>query len=243
MDAMRLLDLDVLEAGGGEMPLELVAGEGAGDATRPVLHVATGRLVHVGVGDHVGDGEPPAGPEHTGGLAKHLRLVAREVDHAVGDHDVDGVVGQRDRLDLTAQELDVLDAGLALVGAGELEHLVGHVEAVGLAARADPARGQQDVDAAARTEVEDGLAFLELRDRGRIAAAERRELGGLGQRLAIVARVEARAEDVALLVGDHGRLAAATGRIARSGIRRCRRVAVADRLLDVGVVGPVIICS
>ena len=75
--------------------------------------------------------------------------------------------------------------------AGELEHLVGHVEAVGLAGRADAPGGEQDVDAAAGAEVEDGLALVQLGDRGRVAAAERGELGGVGQGVAVVGAVEA----------------------------------------------------
>ena len=64
--------------------------------------------------------------------------------------DVDRVVGQRDRLDRALQELDVGRAGLALVVARERQHLVGHVEPVGLAGRPDALRRQQHVDAAAR---------------------------------------------------------------------------------------------
>ena len=51
--------------------------------------------------------------------------------------------------DLAFEEFDVFDAGLALVFAGEGEHLVGHVEAVGFAGGADAAGGEEDVDAAA----------------------------------------------------------------------------------------------
>ena len=66
--------------------------------------------------------------------------------------------GERDRFDVALEPVHVLDAGLGLVGAGEVEHLVGHVEAVGGAGRADAAGGEQDVDAAAGAEVEHGLA-------------------------------------------------------------------------------------
>ena len=99
--------------------------------------------------------------------------------------DVDRVVRQRHVLDRALQELDVLDPGLALVSAGQLEHLVGHVEAVGLAGRADSPGGEQDVDAAARAEIEDRLALVELGDRRRVAAAERGELGRVRERVAI----------------------------------------------------------
>ena len=98
-----------------------------------------GRLVHVRVGDDVGDRETPARAEDAGGLAEDRRLVAGEVDDAVGDDHVHGVVGQRDRPRSCPEELDVLDPGLALVAAGQVEHLVGHVEAVGLAASGRPA--------------------------------------------------------------------------------------------------------
>ena len=79
----------------------------------------------------------------------------------------------------------LFDAGLALVLARQRQHLVGHVEAVGLAGRADAPRRQQHVDAAARAEVEHDLARLQLGERRRVAAAERRghrfrrQLGGL----------------------------------------------------------------
>ena len=117
--AVGLADLDVDEAGGAQRRLELLARQRAGDAAGPLGHVGAGRLVHVGVGDHVGDGEAPAGAQDARGLAQHLRLVAGEVDHAVGDHDVDGRVGERQLLDVALDELDVLDAGLLRVGARE----------------------------------------------------------------------------------------------------------------------------
>ena len=55
-------------------PLELAAGQRAGDAAGPLLHVGAGGVVHVLVGDHVGDGEAAARPQYAGGLAQHLRL-------------------------------------------------------------------------------------------------------------------------------------------------------------------------
>ena len=64
---------------------------------------------------------------------------------------------------------------LRLVLSREREHLVGHVEAVGLARRPDAARREQHVDAAAGAEVEHRLPGLQLRQRRRVAAAERRD--------------------------------------------------------------------
>ena len=84
----------------------------------------------------VRDREAPARLEHAERLGQHAVLVGREVDHAVRDDDVDRVVGQRNVLDLALQELDVLQAGLPLVLARQRQHLVRHVEPVGLARRA-----------------------------------------------------------------------------------------------------------
>jgi hypothetical protein len=64
------------------------------------------------------------------------------------------VVRQRNRLDVALQELDVLTPAFRLVLVGERQHVVRHVQAVGLARRADAPRRQQHVDAAARAEVE-----------------------------------------------------------------------------------------
>ena len=52
----------------------------------------------------------------------------------------------------------LVDAGLPLVLARQRQHLVGHVEPVGLAGRPDAPGRQQHVDAAARAEVEHRLA-------------------------------------------------------------------------------------
>ena len=130
-----------------------------GDAAhvRPALG-SVGRR-EVVVGHHVADAEPAAGPQHAEHLVDHSRLVGRQVDHAVRDDHVDARLGQRDVLDESLQELDVVRARLLGVRAGELEHLVGHVEPVRLAGRADTAGGQQHVDAPARPEVEHRLAL------------------------------------------------------------------------------------
>ena len=65
-----------------------------------------------------------------------------------------------------------VDAGLGGVAARELEHLVGHVEADGLAGGADAAGGDEHVGAGARAEVEHDFAVVEVGDGGGDAAAE-----------------------------------------------------------------------
>ena len=86
----------------------------------------------------------------------------------------------------------------------------------------DALRRQQDVDAAAGAQVEHALAFAELRDRRRVAAAERREDGGLRQLRLLERGVQPGA--------DRLRVAAATR--AALGAGRGRGVAGADLLVD-----------
>ncbi len=122
----------------------------------------------------------PPGLSTRNDFGQHFPLVAGQVDHAVRDDHVNGIRWQRNRLDVSLEELDVRRARLLLVLEREAEHLVGHVESVRLPCGADALGGQQHVDATTRPEVEDGLAFVQLGQRRRIAAAERREkrLGG-----------------------------------------------------------------
>jgi hypothetical protein len=68
-------------------------------------------------------------------------------------------------LDFSLEKFDVLDGRHPLVLAGEGQHVVGHIQAVCLACQADPFCGKQNVDAAARTEIEYGFSGLELRKR------------------------------------------------------------------------------
>ena len=101
----------------------------------------------------------------------------------------------------------LVDARLPLVLARQREHLVGHVEPVRLAGRADAPRRQQHVDAAAGAEIEHGLARLQLGERRRIAAAERRDHGFDRQRADLLGAVQIRRDRVAAA------RAAATARI------------------------------
>ena len=130
------------------------------------------------------------------------------------------------------EEVDVRDAGLARVLPREREHLVGHVEAVGGAGRADPLGREDHVDAAARAEVEHGLALAQVGDRGRVAAAERREHRRVGQLAALLGVVQRLAElrRVALAVGAAGAAPAAAA-VAPLGDRAGRLGVAAPHLL------------
>ena len=74
-------------------------------------------------------------------------------------------------------QFDVFDARLLLVFTCKSQHVIRHIQSIGLARRADALRRQQNVDAAARPKIEHSLSELQLRKRGRIAAAERGQNG------------------------------------------------------------------
>jgi hypothetical protein len=95
--------------------------------------------------------------------------------------DIDGIVWQRDGLDLAFEKLDIFDAGFLLVLSGERQHVVGHIEAVSLAGWADPPRRKKNIDAAARAKIKDDLARLQLGQRRGIAAAKRGKHRRFGQ--------------------------------------------------------------
>src|SRR5256885_285296 len=237
---MGLSDLDPLESGRCERVPEVAFGERAGDAAGPLPHVAARGFVHLRIGDHVGHRESAARPEDAKALTEDARLVAGEVDDAVGDDHVNRLVRQWDLLDGSLHELDVLQPRTHPVVARELEHLVSHVETVRLAARTDPPGGQQNVDPSSRAEIEHRFAFVELGDGRGVAASERREFGSVGQRLALLARVELGAERVTL-AGVRNVRATSTGGIRGAAATRPPRghrsrgfgVAFADRLADV----------
>jgi hypothetical protein len=129
------------------------------------------------VTDDVADPHPAARTQHTGDLAEHNLLVGRQNDHAIGDHDVDRFVVEREVLDGALEELDVRRARGMGVAAGQLDRLDVGVHAVDVAGGSDPARRQQGVEAASGAEVEHCLAGLELGDGDRVAAPPARPHG------------------------------------------------------------------
>ena len=57
--------------------------------------------------DHIRDRQPAARLQHAKRLAEHLRLVRHQIDHAVREDHVGGVVGDRQMLELAKAELDI----------------------------------------------------------------------------------------------------------------------------------------
>ena len=186
-DVVGRRDRDVGHPDGRQAFAELGDAEGTGDAARVRAALeAFGRRQAV-LGDDVGDADAAPRPQDARDLAEDRRLVGGQVHDAVADHDVDRIRGQRDRLDVALEELDVGGLRLGGVALGKREHLVGHVQPEGAAGRPDPLGGQQDVDPATRPEIEDPFALAEVGDGGRVAATERRQDGSV-RKLAPVKR-------------------------------------------------------
>src|SRR6267378_3920820 len=95
----RDLDVDVAEPGVAERSGVLADRDRARDTTGPLVEGALHLRRQLGERDHVRHGEPSAGPQHAVRLTKHGALVRGQVDHAVGDDDVDARLGQWDLLD------------------------------------------------------------------------------------------------------------------------------------------------
>jgi len=142
--------------------------------------------------EDVGDAQAAARAQHAEALGEHRRPFGRQVDHAIGDDHVHRAVRQRDRLDLAAEELGVADARLARVLAGQVQHLGGHVQAVSLPGRADPAGREQHVDAAAAAQVQHRLPRAQVSYRDRVAAPQACPHRAIGQAARV--RVPGRAE-------------------------------------------------
>ena len=213
-------DRHLAEPGAPQRRLVLVDGDGALAAVDEGCAVAV-----VAVADDVTDPDPSAAPQDAGDLGEHGVLVGREDDDAVGDHDVDRAVVERDVLDGAVEELDVGDACGGGVAAGQLDHLHGGVEPVDVTSWPDPSGREQHVESASGPEVEDGLSLSEFGDDEWVAAAEAHPHGRRRHvvDVVVVAGPERRpggSTDAVALPGPPGRFGVA----GQDWIDRCSRV-------------------
>ena len=101
------------------------------------------------------------------------------------------------------------------------QHVLGHVEAIGLAGGPHAARRKQNIDAATTAQVQYDLAFVQFRERGRIAAAQRCQHRGAREFLGFTADLEVGRDGIdgaierrATTTGIHGATAAGGRRFA-----------------------------
>src|SRR5271157_3328301 len=201
----RGFHFDPLETGRRQLAAVFVLLQRPGHASHPQKHVLADLGRHFAFCDHIGNSHPAARFQHPESLGQHPVFVGGKVNDAVRDDDIHGVVRERDALDLPLQELDVCHAGFALVLFRQGEHLVGHVQAIRLARRANAPRGEQHVDAAARTEVEHDFSRIQPGERGGIAASEARQHGGVGQFAGLVRAVEVARDRIAATAASAAR--------------------------------------
>jgi hypothetical protein len=102
---------------------------------------------------------PPA--RSTRCFGEDLRLVGREIDHAIGDDDVGRLTLERQMLDVGLDELDVGDAVVIRESGRLVELSLGHVDADDAPGRPRLARCEETVHAGAAAEVDDRLAGLD----------------------------------------------------------------------------------
>ena len=169
---MRAGNADAGEPGRLQQVAVLRLGQGAADAADPLFCLGPLTWVDAFVGGNVADAQSAAGAQNPERLGEDACLIGGQVDDAVGDDHVDLLVGQRDVLDMAVQEAGVGDSRLRCASTGEGEHVGAGVQAVGGADGADSAGGEQDVQAAAGTEIQDSLARLEDGHRQGITAAQ-----------------------------------------------------------------------
>ena len=201
--------------------LDCIGAGGAGDATAQQGLVGGQLSRERRDVDDIRNCQAPARLEHAEGLAVNLRLVGHEVDHAIRDDHVGGIVGDRQMLDLTEAELDIGGPGPSGV-AGLFQHLVGHVDTDDAACHADLLRCEKAIEPGAAAEIDDDFAGPHCRDRLRVAAAEA-EIGALGYRGQLCCRIAHSAGD---LFRRPGAAAAAHRPFGNRGI------AAAHELLD-----------
>jgi L-seryl-tRNA(Ser) seleniumtransferase len=97
VDRVALTDLDV--AAREQLRRMLPAKQRADDSAGPEVDALASVLGDLVVADDVGELEAATRAEHTIDLGEHRLLVRDEVDDAVGDHDVDRLVRERQRFD------------------------------------------------------------------------------------------------------------------------------------------------
>ncbi len=153
VDAGRL-DRSPLEASAGEFGKIVLFVQRPGHASGPQQQVLPDLFGDLAACDDIGHREAAARLEDAKRLPQDLVLVGREIDHTVRNDHVDCVIRQWNAFYLALQKIDVRQTRFLLILAGERQHFIRHVKAIGFPARRDPLGRQQDIDASAAAQVE-----------------------------------------------------------------------------------------
>ena len=178
-------------------------------AVPPFFRIVDEIVRHRLIRDDVRDRKPPAGTDDPVHLAEHLGLVRREVNHAIGNDEINAAILDREILCMAFAELDVR-CGIAevrhhdrRVAPGHREHLLGHVHTDHPAGLADAPASLKAIDSPARADVQHRLAKPHRRQASRRAAPVRDAQHFLWDEGSEVVEVVAR-RAAHLLAASHG---------------------------------------
>src|SRR5262249_31406300 len=104
--------------------------------------------------------ETAAGMENSEHFAKHLWLVDTEIEDPVGDHEVDGAIGQGQGINFPSPKFDVCDANQRSIAFRLFEHRLGAIDADHPARGPDAAGRQDTIEARPGAEIYDNLARM-----------------------------------------------------------------------------------
>src|ERR1043166_2985215 len=149
IDSSRL-DVDSFETGAKKLVAILILFERASDAADPQLHTFADLGGNIATHNHIGNGEAAARPQNAKSFLDHSVFASGEIDHAVGNNHVHGIVGKRNVFDSALQKFHVRQPGLLLILPRQHQHLVSHVQSVRFARWANTLRRKQNVNSPAR---------------------------------------------------------------------------------------------
>ena len=174
----------------------------------------------------IGDHQAAARFEHPEGFPENPLFGRGQVDHAVGDDDIDLVVRHREVLDLSQAEFHVREIPLPGISSGLVEHLRGHVDADHLTAFPHLPGGQKTVESRARAKVQDDFAFPEGCERQGISAPEPQVRPLRNRRKVLVGVPNVFADHVRFPAPAAGRLRPAAGRALRGRLGHIDRARI-----------------
>jgi len=167
-------DLEVHESRGDDRRLELCFQQSAGDSTRPQIDVTQSAVRERLADDNVGDLDTAARLEHTGDFGHGAFFLGDEVEHAIGDDDVDALIVHRQVRRVSLPDVDMSQSGHRGALQRPSAHCLGHVDPDGPAGGPGPLRGEQQIHSSATADVKNGRSDGNATDRMRIADAGER---------------------------------------------------------------------
>src|ERR1700728_2570010 len=126
----RRFELNFLESGRLEFGAILVLLHRTSHTADPRKDALTNLTRYIATGDDIGDGDATSRLQYAECFPYHSVFVSREIDDAIGDDDIDRRIRQWNVLNLSFQELYILNSRPPLVLVRESQHFVSHVQPV-----------------------------------------------------------------------------------------------------------------